>query len=54
MIDFAAIKILINKFRQSLRTIETIKYTLRKKLGITEPTESYLRQLSLGEDFSDK
>lgn len=39
---------------RSVRTVETIKYTLRKKLGITEPTESYLRQLSLGEDFSDK
>lgn len=37
---------------RSVRTVETIKYTLRKKLGITESTESYLRRLSLGEGYS--
>lgn len=31
---------------RSVRTVETIKYTLRKKLGISEPTENYLRRLS--------
>ena len=34
---------------RSVRTVETIKYNLRKKLGITESTESYLRSISAGE-----
>lgn len=34
---------------RSARTVETIKYNLRKKLGITESTESYLRSISAGE-----
>lgn len=34
---------------RSTRTVETIKYNLRKKLGITVPTESYLRSISSGE-----
>ncbi len=38
---------------RSTRTIETIKYNLRKKLGITETTESYLRSISAGEKCQD-
>lgn len=34
---------------RSARTVETIKYNLRKKMGITESTESYLRSVSSGE-----
>lgn len=37
------IAILTNR---SSRTIESIRYTLRKKLGINCPTESYMRYLS--------
>lgn len=32
---------------RSVRTVEVVKRNIRKKMGITEPTESYLRRLSL-------
>lgn len=46
-------KEIANILNRSTRTIETIKYNLRKKLGITESTESYLRSISAGEKCQD-
>lgn len=33
-----------------VRTVETIKYNLRKKLAITESTEAYMRHISVADD----
>lgn len=35
---------------RSVRTVETIKYNLRKKLAITESTEAYMRHISVADD----
>jgi DNA-binding CsgD family transcriptional regulator len=34
---------------RSSRTVDTIKYNMRKKMAITEPTESYLRRIASAE-----
>ncbi len=35
---------------RSVRTVDSIKYTMRKKMGITEPTETYLHRIAAEDD----
>lgn len=39
-------KEIANLTNRSVRTVDNIKYSIRKKMGITEPTESYIRRVS--------